>query len=58
MADVEMADADTKPKAVSKAPKAAAGDGEGSNKKKFEVKKVRAQTIEDMDHLTHCSGML
>lgn len=38
-----MADADSKPKAVSKATKPAAADGEGSNKKKFEVKKVKTQ---------------
>ncbi len=38
-----MADADTKTKAVSKANKSTAADGEGSNKKKFEVKKARIQ---------------
>jgi hypothetical protein len=46
MADVEMADAESKPRMVSKVAKAPAAEAEGSNKKKFEVKKVSADTTQ------------
>jgi len=45
MADVEMADADPKPKAIAKTSKGPAGEAEASNKKKFEVKKVSWDTL-------------
>jgi hypothetical protein len=57
MADVEMADAEPKQKTVSKAPKAVVGDSEGSNKKKFEVKKVSTQPqVFDTTSLIFASG--
>ncbi|KAI9875078.1 MAG: RING-box protein 1, partial [Watsoniomyces obsoletus] len=45
MADVEMADAESKPNVASKVAKAPAAEAEGSNKKKFEVKKWNAVAL-------------